>query len=190
MGINTGWHPDYYYSRGMVYDSGSFAWIAMAQPVIKTDTLTVSGSMTVSGTVTANLSATDNAVLDDIAANQTDASQKTQVVDGSGNVVGSTGNALDINIKSGSSAGEQYADGTVVNAAYKGTIVAGTDGSNYQFLSTDASGHVQVDVLSGGGGGEQYTDGNIESLERIRKEGVLLYSPARRKGGLKWQTEH
>ena len=32
---------------------------------------------------------------------QSDASQKTQVVDGSGNVIGSTTNALDINIKSG-----------------------------------------------------------------------------------------
>ena len=48
------------------------------------------------------LSATDNAVLDDIALNQTDASQKTQVVDGTGNVIGSTSNALDVNIKSGS----------------------------------------------------------------------------------------
>lgn len=56
-----------------------------------------------SGTVIGdvNLGATDNAVLDDIAANQTDASQKTQVVDGSGNVIGATSNALDINIKSG-----------------------------------------------------------------------------------------
>lgn len=34
------------------------------------------------------------------SANQTNASQKTQVVDGSGNVVGATTNALDVNIKS------------------------------------------------------------------------------------------
>lgn len=33
------------------------------------------------------------------ATNQTGGSQKTQVVDGSGNVIGSTGNALDVNIK-------------------------------------------------------------------------------------------
>ena len=62
------------------------------------------------GTVTANLSATDNAVLDDIAANQTDASQKTQIVDGSGNVIGATSNALDVNIKSGASAGTEYTE--------------------------------------------------------------------------------
>jgi len=35
------------------------------------------------------------------AAAQTDGSQKTQIVDGSGNVIGSTSNALDVNIKSG-----------------------------------------------------------------------------------------
>lgn len=35
------------------------------------------------------------------SANQTNGSQKTQIVDGSGNVVGSTTNALDVNIKSG-----------------------------------------------------------------------------------------
>lgn len=39
------------------------------------------------------------------SANQTNASQKTQLVDGTGNVVGSTGNALDINIKSGNITG-------------------------------------------------------------------------------------
>lgn len=39
--------------------------------------------------------------LDTVVANQTNSAQKTQVVDGSGNVVGSTSNALDINIKSG-----------------------------------------------------------------------------------------
>lgn len=76
-------------------------------------TVTVDGSgvtQPVSGTVTANLSTTDNAVLDDIAANQTDASQKTQIVDGAGNVIGSTSNALDVNIASGSSSGTEYTE--------------------------------------------------------------------------------
>jgi hypothetical protein len=53
----------------------------------------------------------------------------------------------------------------VVNAAYKATLVAGTDGSNYQILATDADGHVQIDVLSGGGAGEQYADGTAVSAE-------------------------
>jgi hypothetical protein len=39
------------------------------------------------------------------SANQTNAAQKTQVVDGSGNVIGATSNALDVNIKSGASSG-------------------------------------------------------------------------------------
>lgn len=42
--------------------------------------------------------------------------------------------------------GEQYADGTVVNAAYKGTLALGTDGSNYQILLTDSSGRLYVNV--------------------------------------------
>jgi hypothetical protein len=51
----------------------------------------------VSGTVTANLSATDNAVLDDIAANQTDNTQTTQIVDALGDAVTVTGGKLDVN---------------------------------------------------------------------------------------------
>jgi len=43
------------------------------------------------------------------SANQTNASQKTQVVDGSGNVIGSTSNALNINISSGSIANTSFA---------------------------------------------------------------------------------
>lgn len=53
------------------------------------------------------------------SANQTNASQKTQVVDGSGNVIGSTSNALDVNIKSGGSSGG-------VSAADEAAWTAGT----------------------------------------------------------------
>jgi hypothetical protein len=55
--------------------------------VSDTNPLPVDASVTVTGVAT--------------AVNQTNASQKTQVVDGSGNVIGATSNALDINIKSG-----------------------------------------------------------------------------------------
>lgn len=51
----------------------------------------------VSGTVTANLGATDNAVLDDIAANQTDGTQKSQIVDSGGEAVTVTDGKLDVN---------------------------------------------------------------------------------------------
>jgi len=45
-------------------------------------------------------------------------------------------------------AGEQYTDATVVNAAYKGNLVLGTDGANYQILAVDSSGNLQVDILN------------------------------------------
>lgn len=79
----------------------------------------------VSGTVTANLGATDNAVLDDIAANQTDASQKTQVVDGAGNVIGATANALDINIKSGNPTTIAVTQGTATNLKAQAEVYQG-----------------------------------------------------------------
>jgi len=46
---------------------------------------------------TVALSATDNAVLDDIAANQTDGTQKTQIIDSGGEAVTVTGGKLDVN---------------------------------------------------------------------------------------------
>jgi hypothetical protein len=54
-----------------------------------------------SPTVTANAGTNLNTSALATSAKQSDGSQKSQLVDSSGNVVGSTGNALDINIKSG-----------------------------------------------------------------------------------------
>ena len=99
-----------------------------------THELLIQGTLTVTGGAT--------------STKQSDGSQKTQVVDGSGNVIGATSNALDVNIKSGSSSGEQYADNTAVSAAYKGNLILGTDGSNYQVLSVNSDGVVQVDLNS------------------------------------------
>lgn len=163
-------------------DVGAGAAGAETQRVILASDQTVvpvsdnGGSLTVDGTVTANLSATDNAVLDDIAANQTDNSQKTQIVDAAGNAVTVTGNKLDVNATaslagttlpiSGASdavgvaivdgsgnqitsfgGGTQYADGDAV-ATPTGTAALGFDGTNVQALATDASGNLQVDVLN------------------------------------------
>lgn len=63
------------------------------------------GSSSSGGTVTLDKTglATDT--------NQTNGSQKSQIVDGSGNVIGATNNAIDVNIKSGSSSGTQYTEG-------------------------------------------------------------------------------
>lgn len=132
----------------------------------------------VSGTVTANLGTVDNAVLDDIAANQTDASQKTQIVDGAGNVIGSTGNALDVNIASGSSSGTQYADADA-DATPTGTVAMGTDGSNVYAVHTDTSGDLQVDVLTmpevaiNDGGNVITVDGTVTANLSATDNGVL-----------------
>lgn len=70
-------------SLNWVWDIGTLSWLPMTQPIISGGTITVTGVST--------------------AANQTNGTQKTQIVDGAGNVVGSTGNALDVNIKTPSS---------------------------------------------------------------------------------------
>jgi hypothetical protein len=112
----------------------------------------------VTGTVIGdvNLGATDNAVLDAIAlgyGTEGDALADGILMQGDDgtdrtNVLVDTDGHIQVDVLSGGGAGEQYADNTLVNAAYKANLVAGTDGSNYQILSTDASGHVQVDVLT------------------------------------------
>ena len=63
----------------------------------------------VSGTVTATVTGVST------ATKQSDGSQKNQVVDGSGNVVGATSNALEINIKSGNPTTITATQGTATN---------------------------------------------------------------------------
>jgi hypothetical protein len=83
---------------------------------------------------------------------QSDGSQKTQIVDGSGNVIGATSNALDVNIKSGASSGTQYDEDTASTAADKITMagvvrkdsaatLVDTDGDRTQ-LQVDATGRL------------------------------------------------
>lgn len=55
------------------------------------------------------------------------------------------------------------ADNDPVNASTTGNLALGTDGSNYQVLSVNSSGRLQVDVISGGSGGVQYTEGDTDS---------------------------
>ena len=69
------------------------------------------GALRVAGTFTADTSALAT------ATKQTDGSQKIQVVDGSGNVIGATSNALDVNIKSGGLATETTVAKLVATAA-------------------------------------------------------------------------
>jgi len=60
-----------------------------------------------------------------------------------------TSGHLQIDVLSGGGAGEQYADNTAVNAAYKGNLVLGIDGSNYQIISVTAAGLVNIADGSG-----------------------------------------
>ena len=113
---------------------------AVSGTEMQVDVLTMP-TTTVQGTITANLSATDNAVLDDIAANQTDASQKTQIVDGSGNVIGATSNALDVNIKSGAASGTQYTQGdTDISITGTASMMEGADDTLLPIQGTVADG--------------------------------------------------
>lgn len=77
------------------------------------------------------------------SAKQSDGSHKTQVVDGSGNVIGATANALDVNIKSGASSSTQYAEGATTATA-TGTLAMGKNGTSLKAVQTDSSGNLVV----------------------------------------------
>src|SRR5476651_615501 len=59
---------------------------------------------------------------------QSDGSQKSQVVDGSGNVISSTGNALDVNLKSGTTG--LALDATLTGGTQQTKITDGTNIAN------------------------------------------------------------
>lgn len=77
-----------------------------------------------------------------VSSAQTDGSQKTQIVDGSGNVISSTLNALDVNLKS------PITVDVSLSAANDDVLVYGFDGTSNQKIKTDANGELQIDVLS------------------------------------------
>jgi hypothetical protein len=76
------------------------------------------------------------------AAAQTDGTQKSQIVDGSGNVISSTSNALDVNLKS------PVIVDVNLDEADDSVAVFGYDGTVNRAIKTDASGELQVDILS------------------------------------------
>jgi len=102
----------------------------------------VSGTVSVTGVAT--------------ATNQTGGGQKTQIVDGSGNVIGSTSNALNVNISSGGGSSTQYADGAARGTA-TGTLAMGDDGTNIQSLKSDSSGVLAIQD----NGGSITVDGSV-----------------------------
>ena len=55
-------------------------------------------------------------------------------------------------------------DAEAVSAADYGTLILGTDGSNYQVVATNSSGRLQVDVLSiTGVASTEYTEGDTDT---------------------------
>lgn len=111
----------------------------------KTDLDTIAGAVS-SSKVNVNISS-GNITGFATSTKQSDGSQKTQLVDGSGNVIGSTSNALDINIKSGASSGTQYADGAVRGTA-TGTLMMVDDGTDIQSAAGTTGGVLKVDLSS------------------------------------------
>jgi hypothetical protein len=94
------------------------------------------------------------------SANQTNASQKSQIVDGSGNVIGSTSNALNVNIENGASGGTALADGatftigttseTPIGCTYVSGGITVTSGKA-SVLGCDAAANLNVNVKSATG---------------------------------------
>lgn len=82
------------------------------------------------------------ATLSSVDTKLTDASQKTQIVDGLGNVISSTTNALDVNIKSGVTLDVN------LDNANDDVLVYGFDGTTNQKIKTNVAGELSVNVLS------------------------------------------
>jgi hypothetical protein len=77
-----------------------------------------------------------------IASNQSGIAVKVQ--DGSGNAITSTSSALDVNIVSGASSGQQYAENATTTTA-TGTLAMGRYGTEVNALQTDPQGVLKVD---------------------------------------------
>lgn len=135
---------------------------------------------------------TISADLSVIKGNQTNATQKTQVVDGSGNIIASTGNALNVNIASGSptsaiSTNNSSTATLLSGAAFTGTgedvtaysemrvsvfanVASGTDGLSLQQSSDNTNWDV-VDTYTvaaaGAGQGKTYVVPRQERYFRV-----------------------
>lgn len=111
------------------------------------------------GQVTANAGTNLNTSALATSANQTNASQKTQLVDGSGNVIAASSNALNVNVVSGGGTG---GTSSTFGAAIPGTgtAVGYSDGTNMRpprVYDTDSAGGTEYTAgvilrLSGSGG--------------------------------------
>lgn len=117
------------------------------------------------------------------SANQTNGSQKTQIVDGSGNVIGSTSNALNVHIASGSSSGTQYTEGDT-DISITGTAVMWEDTSDtLRVVSSAKPLPVTVNNITGIGNG-------IKTITSAGTDEVLSSSTACKRICIQSQTDN
>jgi hypothetical protein len=120
---------------------------AVTQPVSGTVTANAgTGTFTISGTVTANAGTNLNTSALATSAIQSNGSQKSQVVDGGGNVFGPTTTISAVNYLPVIQASSATAGSTIPSRA---TLVAGSDGTNAQNLSVDSTGRVNINNIAG-----------------------------------------
>ena len=174
-------------------EGGNLATIAAKTTSIATNTSDVATQTTLSAlntkfTTTANGLKVDNsAVTQPVSAaalplpagaatslKQTDGTAKTQIVDGLGNVIGSTSNAVDVNIKS---AAIQIQ--TAVSQTDDSIVVFGNDGGTNRALLTDNTGKLQVAVAS-----SQLPTGAATETTLSSLNGKVPADPAREGGNL------
>lgn len=107
--------------------------IATSGNPLRTDP-TGSTTQPVSGTVTANAGTNLNTSALATSANQTNASQKTQIVDGSGNVIASTSNALNVNVNNTNANGSAISSSSspVVIASDQAAVAVKNGASSYK----------------------------------------------------------
>lgn len=127
----------------------------------------VSGTVTATGTVTAALSATDNAVLDSI-----DAAVNGTITVGSHAVTNAGTFAVQVDGAALTALqlidDAVYTDGT--GTPSKGVAVMGTDGTNPQIVSTNASGHVNI----ADGGNAITVDGTVTATGTVNVGGGTI----------------
>lgn len=121
------------------------------------------------------------------SAKQSDGSHKTQVVDGSGNVIGATSNALDVNIKSGASSG----------AVAQGSTTSGQTGGLTQAAVTTAAPSyttAQTSPLSLTTGGALRVDASAASLtvgtHAVTQSGTWTVQPGNTANTTAWKVDN
>jgi hypothetical protein len=138
-----------------------------------------------SGTVTANAGTNLNTSALSTSAKQSDGSAKTQIVDGSGNVIAATSNALNVAVVSGST-GNAAASATGSSVPAQASYTGGNNSGNLVGITaTNPSGSIQaLDVAIKDAPAITYnatqptlTDGQTASDVQITSRAALIVNP-------------